>query len=117
MKRLYRAKVVNDETCGYCEVAPQAGQAPTMSVYRMGAPAPKVAPPTPWWRLLRAWLQGIFHKLENRRGGFGWVFTDRDGTRRYHPHVGQGKHESAYLRVGADRVVVPPIGPGKPTQR
>lgn len=57
-----------------------------MSIYRTGNPQAKTAPRASLWRRFRALLRGTFHKLENRRLGFGWVY--RSG-RHDHYHAGR----------------------------
>ncbi len=56
-----------------------------MSAYRTGRPQTKVAPKTPWWRILRAWLgmRGTFTKLARKRRGVGWAYI-RNGEVCYH---------------------------------
>lgn len=38
-----------------------------MSPYRKAPAALTVAPPAPWWRILRAWAGGTFGRLKWRR--------------------------------------------------
>lgn len=74
-----------------------------MSIYRDPAPAPKLAPPTPWWRLLRAWWYDLDRRLEARRD-------------RHRRHAATDRYFAALAQMkvwGGEGYTVPRSGPPK----
>lgn len=41
-----------------------------MSPYRSPPPRPRPAPRAPWWRLVRAWVDGTLERIDDRRRGY-----------------------------------------------
>lgn len=75
-----------------------------MSVYRAGPPRVSLPLRAPWWRLLRAWLNGTLKRIEYRRLQ-QWIrrrrFTDEEidrflptSLRRTVPLIGPAKRIS-----------------------